>query len=471
MFKKSAGICLLFFMTIIAKAQDFAGYRSGNYTGVNGVFFNPANIADSRYRFDFNLFAISGFVGNDKAKFSLKNIANSLNVDSIKNQLFGENAGTSSGFVSTSVHGPSLMFNVGQKSSIALTTRARVLANVMDMDGKLIDKISDDFNNDPALPYTISSSEDMRFSVNGWTEFGLSFGRVLHDGGKHFLKGGLSVKYLAGAGNGYLNVANFKGTLNSDMVQQDVYMSNSTGRLAVGFGGIRISDLEVSDVLKMESTGFGGDIGFVYEFRPDHEKFTSGDEKKSQRGANKYKLKVGVALLDLGKISYDRDLQRSGSYDINITGNERLYFNELNNVEIDDYKTYFNSRPQYFTPDNSNNESSYSVSLPSTLQLDLDYHLNKNLYVNLASQLAVGGKDKIFNNQYYNAVTVTPRYEGKGFGLYVPVNYNALTNFNAGTSFRFGPLFLGSGSVLSALFGDSKQVDVHVGLRFGGLQK
>ena len=40
-----------------AAAQDFPGYRAGNYTGVNGVFFNPANIADSRYRFDVNLFS------------------------------------------------------------------------------------------------------------------------------------------------------------------------------------------------------------------------------------------------------------------------------------------------------------------------------------------------------------------------------------------------------------------------------
>lgn len=36
---------------------------------------------------------------------------------------------------------------------------------------------------------------------------------------------------------------------------------------------------------------------------------------------------------------------------------------------------------------------------------------------------------------------------------------------------RLGPLFIGSGSVLTALLGDSRQADVHIGLRFGGLQK
>ncbi|MBA4167809.1 MAG: hypothetical protein H0X41_09755, partial [Chitinophagaceae bacterium] len=63
-------------------AQDFAGYRTGNYTGVNGVFFNPANIAASRYRFDVNLFSFSTLEGNDRLAYKLKDIGHSLDGDS-----------------------------------------------------------------------------------------------------------------------------------------------------------------------------------------------------------------------------------------------------------------------------------------------------------------------------------------------------------------------------------------------------
>lgn len=467
MTKKITALCAVLSLFLTSSAQDFSGYRNGNYTGVNGVFFNPANFADSRYKFDFNLFSISAFVGNNQAKFSLSDLNNSFNGDSIKNQLFGDRAGKSSGLVNTTVHGPSLMFNAGKKMAIALTTKARVMANVADMDGKLANTIMDDFNNDPSLPYTISSPEDMRFTVNGWTEFGLSLSRILSDRGENFFKGGLTLKYLAGAGNGYFNLAGFKGTLNDDLVRQDVYLANATGGIAVGFGGIRIAGFEAEDLLKMKSTGIGADIGFVYEFRPEYEKYSDGN---GSRGQNKYKFKVGMALLDLGKISYQRDLQRSGSYNIDITGNERLYLSELDGVDVDDYKTFFNSRPQFFTAEAAGNESNYKVALPSTLQLDLDYHLHKNTYVSLASQFSLAGKSNIFNTYYYNTFTLTPRYEGKGIGLYIPINYNTLTKFNAGASFRFGPLFVGSGSVLTALFGSSKQVDVHMGLRFGLLR-
>jgi hypothetical protein len=34
-----------------------------------------------------------------------------------------------------------------------------------------------------------------------------------------------------------------------------------------------------------------------------------------------------------------------------------------------------------------------------------------------------------------------------------------------------GPLFIGSGSLLTAAFGDSKQADFYFGLHFAGLQK
>ncbi|HJU45856.1 MAG TPA: hypothetical protein VJ647_03685, partial [Chitinophagaceae bacterium] len=92
--------------------------------------------------------------------------------------------------------------------------------------------------------------------------------------------------------------------------------------------------------------------------------------------------------------------------------------------------------------------------------------------LNVAGQFSlVKTGTKPYNSQYYNGFAVTPRFEGKAVGVYVPVNYNELTKLNAGVSFRFGPLFVGSGSVLTALFGNSKQADFHFGIRFGGLQK
>ena len=441
-------------------AQTFPGISTGNYSGVNGVFSNPANVADSRYRFDINLFSMQALAANDQASFTLRNISSNFKGDSLSNQVFGKDAGPASGMLQLEFRGPSVMFNIA-KNGFALTTRGRVFANISDIDGKLFDKIGEDFTNDPSLPYTISSSEKMRMAVNAWTEFGVSYGRVLFHKGPHYIKGGVTMKYLIGAGNGHIAIDNFNGTIDQDVVMQDAFLRNTSGRIATGFGGINFSDMETGDLLSGKSKGVGADIGFVYEFRPGG----------SILNNKSYKLKLGAAILDLGKIKYQKDMDRSAAYNINIDAAERFSLQELDELDIDDYNSFFQSRPWLFSADPSNSQSTYSVSLPTTLQLEADYHVIKGLYVNTTSQIALAtSKKKAYNAHTYSSVTVTPRYEMKRLGFYLPVNYNGLTKINAGATMRFGPLFVGSGSIVSSLMGQSKQADIFFGFRMGMLK-
>lgn len=461
---------LLLFSTV--RAQDYAGYRTGNNTGVNGVFFNPANIADSRYRWDFTLFGVSAGIGNNKASFKISDIGKTLDGDSIKNKIFSNEAGPASGLVSAAFTGPSVFFNLGKKSALALTSRVRAMANVVDVDGKLANQIIDDVNNNSGLPYTISSSNNMVVSANGWAEFGLSYARVIMNKGKHFLKGGFSLKYLAGAANASVNFDRLNGTIANDPVRNEAYLTNASGRIGLGFGGIKLDSFEADDLLAFKSTGIGLDLGFVYEYRPDTSASLREANGDWRRDVNKYKFRVGVAVLDMGSIKYTRDVSRSGGYNISIAANQPFYLSALGDADVDDFKDTLNKYPQFFKEDAAATAEKYTVPLPATLQLDVDYHLHNKLYVNLGAQLALTkSKTKVSASQYYNAVSLTPRYEGRGFGFYLPVSYNALTDFTAGASFRLGPLFFGSGSVLSAALGSSKQADFFIGFHFGGLQK
>lgn len=443
-----------------SNAQVFPGLNTGNYSGVNGVFSNPANIADSRYRFDINLFSMSLSAANDKASFTIKNISSDFKGDSIRNKVFGKDAGPASGMFQLDFHGPSLMFNVG-KNSFAVTTRARAMANIVDMDGKLFNKLSQGFSYDASLPYTISSSQNMRLAINAWSEYGVSYGRVITQKGPHFLKGGITLKYLAGAGNGYINIDQFNGTIDQDLIFQDVYLTNTTGRIATGFGGVSLDKFKTSDLMKMKGRGIGTDIGFIYEFRPGG----------SMLESKPYKFKFGASVLDLGSIKYKKDMQRSGAYKIDVTGGERLSLTELNKLSSDNYNDFFKSRPQYFTPDSTNLQTSYNVSLPTTFQWFADYHVVNGFYMNMGGQFSMSNnKTKGYNNRTYSGLTLTPRYELKKIGFYLPINYNQLTKLNAGAAVRVGPLFVGSGSIVSALLGKSKQADVFFGFRVGGLK-
>ena len=63
--KKTLLSLLLIAITFSAKSQSYLGYTHDNYAGVQSVLFNPASIADSRFKTDVNLFSISGTVAND----------------------------------------------------------------------------------------------------------------------------------------------------------------------------------------------------------------------------------------------------------------------------------------------------------------------------------------------------------------------------------------------------------------------
>ena len=263
--KSLIAIFMLATSVAFGQSSSFPGYRSGNYTGVNGVFFNPANIADSRYRWDINLLSVNAGVGNDQASFKLKNITDAF--DHPADKLFGNTDKKVNGAVNVDVLGPSFMFNASPRLSFAITTRARALANVKDVDGQLIRSIDQSLNSS-SFPLSISSNSRQKISVNGWTDFGASMGLVLADKGKHFLKGGITLKYLAGAANSFVSINNLNATANKDLAN-DIYFTNTTGAIALGYSGFDMHNFSASDAFKFNGKGIGGDIGFIYEYRPD----------------------------------------------------------------------------------------------------------------------------------------------------------------------------------------------------------
>ncbi|MBC8033944.1 MAG: hypothetical protein H7Y03_07345 [Chitinophagaceae bacterium] len=456
---------LLLFLVITSipsLAQDFPGYRAGNSGGVNAVFFNPANIADSRYKWDLNILSASGLLANNNATIRFKELRD-FEDDKIKTQLFGSKADPANGLFSGSVAGPSFMFALDKKTSFAITSRARLLINANAIDGQLASKIIDQVNNGEELPYAIRSGENMRAASNGWTEFGLSAARVLSNKNGHFFKGGISLKYLAGSTAGYLYVNNLDATLDEDKASRNYILANSSGQIGVGFAGNSISnDFSFNDLLAFKSSGVAADIGFTYEFRPQC------GSKKCEDGQG-YKLKAGVALLDIGSIRYKRDNARSGSYNVDITGDEKFDLSTTEDLDPDEFKRFLSDRPQYFVSVPEGENSVMKVALPTTLQMEVDYLVHPRFYMNVAGQFSLNQTgDKPYNGRYYNSLTVTPRYEGRVWGVYVPFSYNGWSKMNAGLSIRAGAFFIGSGSAITALIGDSRQVDFHFGVRLHG---
>ena len=457
-------ILLLISLSIpaITFSQSFNGYRSGNYTGVNGVFFNPANIADSRFRWDVNLFGVNAGVANNTATFNFKTISK-LNDDNIDSILLNGNKDKFSAAANIDILGPSFMFNASKNLSFALTTRFRTLVNAEDIDTKLIKSINDN-TDDVAFPYNINSTNNQKIIGNGFADIGLSAAMVLSNSKQNFLKAGVSVKYLGGVSNNFININNINGTIDEDALPpNDLFLTDANGRIALGHGGVDLENADIGDILAFKSNGIGADIGFVYEYRPDY-------ASKTERYDNKYKLKIGVALLDIGAIKYVKSSdQFNADYTLNVPGASKLYLKDFEDKNYDEIKTYMDNSP-FFTNNATDNES-YSVSLPTILQGNIDYNISGNFYADISGQFSVTKRTTNTNSYHPTSVTLTPRYEGKVFGVYLPLNYNSISSFNAGVGVKAGPLYFGSGSIINTLVSNSKQADFYIGMHVGMLHK
>src|SRR6201991_4370330 len=209
--KGMLALLLLFCLAARVTAQTFPGYRTGSYTGVNGVFFNPANIADNRYQWDVNIFAINGFVGTSQSGLRFSDITRSFNGDSLKSKLLRGNANVNS-LAYVDVLGPSFMISLSPKTSIAFTTRSRVFADGRNIDGNLAGAILDGGTTTAGIPFNFNTSQLIH--ATGWTEIGASIGQVFTEKGSNSLfKGGLTIKYLAGTADSYLSTTNLAGSV------------------------------------------------------------------------------------------------------------------------------------------------------------------------------------------------------------------------------------------------------------------
>ena len=447
--KKLLGI-LVFTSFMSANAQSYLGYTHDNYAGVQGVLFNPASIVDSRFKTDINLFSISQSVNNDMYGVKVMDaFKNGFDFDTQANKSFTT---ANNAVINTDIMGPSFMFNIAPKHSLAIFTRARAFVNVVDVNGSVINDLSSD--NTATFPdVTLGSPNAVG---NSWGELGLSYAAVLFQSGQHFLKGGVTAKYLQGVANYHFqaNNATLKFTENTSNPQNSTYVS--TGNAV--YGSSQDFDANSNIDIDRKSRGFGFDLGLVYEWRPDYD--ASRTDLSSLKYKNKYKVRFGVSLTDLGYMSYEKGIRNN--YDLNNgpTGFTQAQLENANGLE------------DLFTKGATINGTVKSY-LPTAIHADVDWNIHNKFYLNVNGDFSVVDKNEINQNSISNRVSLTPRFESKWFSFYLPVSYMDYSKQAlVGVGLRTGVFFIGSGSAITNIVSDnSKAFDFHMGVKIPVFQK
>jgi outer membrane protein OmpA-like peptidoglycan-associated protein len=460
--KLIAFFLFILFGTGRLSAQDFIGFTTGNYAGVNKVHYNPASIADSRYKADINLFGLSTYIGNNYFGIDRSALFNSNRFDdpdfAEKYLTRSSNQKLYNAFLGINVQLPSFMITVSPKAAIAFTSRVRSITNIDDAEQPLLNLAWESFNVPPSWNRNITQDR-IEIQTNSWAEYGMSYARVILDKKKHFLKAGITGKLVQGLGAGYLLGSNMKYNFtNSDT------LSILNANIRYGHSNNFVQDgLDNLSYNFVANPSLGIDFGFEYEWRPKYAKHQYEMDGKSglwRRDNNKYKLKVGVAVTDLGAMRYEKGGQ-SNSFSANINN---LTISAFDNVE--DAKSLDSTFNSLFTTSTDKNRY-FRMGMPTMLSLQIDYNIWKGLYLNFSPFISLtAGRRGETRSRIWNNYAVTPRYEIRWFGIYLPNSYNALTGFNSGISLRLGPVILGSGTIFSSLSKDAiQEIDLHMALK------
>lgn len=449
-------IALTAMLPLVGQAQRYFGIATSNWSGTNSIYLNPANIADSRHKFTIDLFSLNFGVDNNLATINTGKVTDYVTSSDDNKKLSDaftfQNRQTFSMMLPyTEVRGPGFMVSLGRKHAIALTSRARIFNQIHDFDQRLYRNVIDS-----GFDKAQSTYQSGAFNITGhsWGELGLTYAGVIWDGGKHFVKGGFTARYLMGAGyysltSNNINVQVFTNPDKTVISNSDInFSSNLNDKIGVDF-------------FSSTGKGIGADLGFVYEFRPKHAKYRYDMDGKTNipdGSKNKYLLRASVAITDLGRIKYSNNnyifkVKGTGTVDNGIEDSIATY---------SDLKAY--ARKHGFTVDTGLGIATTKVGLPTALVIGLDYHAIGGLYVNATYIGNLADRTKS-GNSYYSQITLTPRFDVKAFSFGIPVTYSMLTqSVKAGFGLRAGGFILGSDDVLAAFGGDAYGFNFYMGL-------
>lgn len=425
-------------------AQQFNGYINSDFSGVIGLREQPASVANSTYKFDFNLLNANFYLGNNIA-YTTRNDEGGTSL--VRYNDLGNRFLTSN----LSVGGLSALFSLSRNRGFAIQYRYRALGNGTDISPNLITQINRFAN--PGFLDNSYFNETINFSLATWHEIAFTYGGILKDDGVNRWKFGVTVKGINPTGHTWLNLTDADYSINSTGIASFNRFDLTAGYSSNLDTYEYFTGIEPLDIPPI-GTGFklgAGDIGLVYEkvaYRPDP-KTAIGS---SVRPDLTYEYRISASITDIGLMNYERGLASFQSNGLNANASNTNF-----DVLLDSVNSFLELRDSLSTFMNlSYARGDYTVSLPTAFRLSYDYNFGNNYYLGVS---AIADLSWLMPTDYRvsnaNSITISPRYETGLYGLYLPILYNFSGDMNVGLAARYGPLTLGT-HALGTLFGNEK---------------
>ncbi len=457
-----------FFFTIAiygTKAQISLISTHNNYNTTLNMLHNPALVSNTSdaLKLQLNFFTAHASVGNTMVEIK-------------KNALFKKefiqdvdfyritNKPLHNAWGSIDILGPAVAFNINNYTSVGVYTRLRNVLNITHINDDVLDLTTNDIKT--TIDYNISRA---RTQGNIFGEVGMTYAHTFLDNPEHVIKVGITTKCILGMSTFASRTASviigYKPSRNNyRILSGDVRLLYSKD-----IGSIALNDVQTDDVLTMlkknlgHNTGFGMDVGVIYEWRPE-EKLNTTSQTAHWLAVHDfpYRLRLGVSITDIGGVRYKAGAA-SGNYTFTGTNKPENIFQPIGNETIDQYIGRLRMAGVLALKENIH---SFNMQLPMAVHTNADWHIYKPFYINadiLINTIQMeGNKEAIY---YPTTLSIAPRFEARWCSGFLPISYNEFDIFNAGFGIQAGPLLIGSSSIFTNLFKNRiKAVDFFLGL-------
>jgi hypothetical protein len=416
--------------------QNYYALQGSNYAGSLSIGNNPASIVNTPYKWDVTILGVQK-----------KNATNSIIIhnwslfSNPRNSQYSIREGDFRryGYDDFNVNLLNTRIALNRKQAIGFGLNLRSYAQGSTGRLNFVDTLTSTRDFFDLGNYNRKLFGD--FIHSAWIEFFVTWAQTIWDNPDSRLNAGITAKVTRGISGAYVNILNGSAASTvhnniSDYTLQDVFAEYGYSSNYDGWQKEKGTRQNVRDFLSHSQGGLNFDLGVEYLIKSQQITTVWDDDTYYD-----YDWKIGLSLLDVGfnQFKYGINSRKVSGFQDNITDTViDIRFDNVNKLQE------FNEALPGVVRNIQQPTGMFHVVNPARLVLNVDHfitgawYINGNASLNLSS--LTGSQHRLTE---LNMLTVTPRWETRQLGFYLPVQFNTKEKLWVGGAVKLGPLLLG----------------------------
>jgi hypothetical protein len=427
---------LLLLVHLHGYSQNYYAVQGSNYAGSLGIGNNPASIVNTPYKWDLDILSLQ-----EKNATNGVIIQNYSLFSNPRNSQYSFREGDYRRFAYTDFNINLLngRYALNRRQAIGFGINLRGYAQASTGAANFIDTLKTTRDFLDLGNYNRKLYGD--FTHSSWIEVFATWAQTIWDRTDSRLNAGITAKISRGISGAYVNLLNGSvvQTIHGNSYEytmQDVFAEYGYSRNYDAWQKEKSNNQNLNDFLSHTRAGFSFDLGVEYLIKSSQ--ISSAFDEDNYYD---YDWKIGLSLLDIGfnQFQYGKNSRIVSGFQNNITDtvlDQR--FTDINNLQE------FNDKLVGIARNLQQPTGTFHVINPARLVLNVDHFITGAWYVNGNASLNLSSlSGSQWRLSELNMLTITPRWETRRLGFYLPVQFNTKEKLWIGGAFKAGPLLVG----------------------------